>query len=169
MGSIPNGSAPLQACARPIFILRYRAAPGRRKFSTLTMSFADLLFQFMSGEPADRLQHRYRHSLQAVDIINDLCAQPMLLRDWYFSEEHCALTTRLLGEHLPEHHLFPDAQQRSPTPGSSSMPGPGAVWLLIKRSPHLFPRAATSRPRPLESMGDVYEGGIRLGDSTHHI
>ena len=32
MGSIPNGSAPLQACARLIFILRYRAAPGRRKF-----------------------------------------------------------------------------------------------------------------------------------------
>jgi hypothetical protein len=56
--------------------------------STLTMSFADLLFQFMSGEPADRLQHRYRHSLQAVDIINDLCAQPLLLRDWFFSEEH---------------------------------------------------------------------------------
>ncbi len=27
MGSIPNGSAPLQACARQIFKLRYRAAP----------------------------------------------------------------------------------------------------------------------------------------------
>jgi len=51
--------------------------------STLTMSFTDLLFQFMSGQPADRLQSRYRHSLQAVDIINDLCAQPMLLRDWF--------------------------------------------------------------------------------------
>jgi hypothetical protein len=82
--------------------------------STPTMSFADLLFQFMSGHVtmsfggpsptflfqfihSDRLQHRYRHSLQAVDIINDLCAQPLLLRDWFFSEEHCALTTRLLG------------------------------------------------------------------------
>jgi hypothetical protein len=37
----------------------------------------------MSGEPADWLQHRYRHSLQAVDVINDLCALPMLLRDWF--------------------------------------------------------------------------------------
>jgi hypothetical protein len=68
--------------------------------STLTMSFAYLLFQFMSGEPADRLQHRYRHSLQAVDIINDLCAQPLLLRDWHFSEEHFALTTRLSPKRL---------------------------------------------------------------------
>ena len=37
MGSIPNGSAPLQACARQIFdscsrILWFWAAPGRRKF-----------------------------------------------------------------------------------------------------------------------------------------
>ncbi len=38
MGSIPNGSAPLQACARLIFILRYRAAPGRRKFPSLALS-----------------------------------------------------------------------------------------------------------------------------------
>ena len=37
MGSIPNGSAPLQACARLIFILRYRAAPGRRKFLRYAM------------------------------------------------------------------------------------------------------------------------------------
>ncbi len=64
--------------------------------ATLTMSFADL-FQFMSGEPAERLQHRYRFSLRAVEIINDLCEQPLLLRDWFFSEEHCALTARLLG------------------------------------------------------------------------
>jgi hypothetical protein len=40
--------------------------------STLTMSFADLLFQITSGEPADRLQRQYHDSLQAVDIINDL-------------------------------------------------------------------------------------------------
>jgi hypothetical protein len=32
MGSIPNGSAPLQACARQIFYSRFRAALGRRKF-----------------------------------------------------------------------------------------------------------------------------------------
>jgi hypothetical protein len=34
MGSIPNGSAPLQACARQIFYSLFRAAPGRRKFKS---------------------------------------------------------------------------------------------------------------------------------------
>jgi hypothetical protein len=65
--------------------------------STLTMSFADLIFRFMSGEPAERLQQRFSAALQAVDTINDLCAQPLVLRDWFFSEEHCHLTARLLG------------------------------------------------------------------------
>jgi hypothetical protein len=32
MGSIPNGSAPLQACARQIVYSCFRAALGRRKF-----------------------------------------------------------------------------------------------------------------------------------------
>jgi hypothetical protein len=40
MGSIPNGSAPLQACARQIFkscfrISCFRAALGRRKFANI--------------------------------------------------------------------------------------------------------------------------------------
>ncbi len=35
MGSIPNGSAPLQACARLIFFSRFRAALGRRKFGIM--------------------------------------------------------------------------------------------------------------------------------------
>jgi hypothetical protein len=65
--------------------------------STLTMTFADLLFRFMSGDPAERLQQRFCVALQAVDIINDLCVQPLLLRDWFFSEEHCHLTAGLLG------------------------------------------------------------------------
>jgi hypothetical protein len=65
--------------------------------ATLTMSFADLIFRLMSGEPVDRLQQRFRVALQAVDTINDLCAQPIVLRDWFFSEEHCHLTARLLG------------------------------------------------------------------------
>ena len=65
--------------------------------STLTMSFADLLFRCMSGEPADRLRLRFTKALQAVDIINDLCTQPLALQDWAFSEEHCYLTARLLG------------------------------------------------------------------------
>jgi hypothetical protein len=64
---------------------------------TLTMSFADLLFQCMAGEPVDRLQWRYHEALQAVDIIQELCSDPLVLREWHFSEEHCYLTTRLLG------------------------------------------------------------------------
>ena len=36
-------------------------------------------------------------SLQAIEIINDLCAQPMVLREWGFSEEHCRVTARQLG------------------------------------------------------------------------
>ena len=65
--------------------------------STLAMSFADLLFRTMSGDPVQLLQRRFSVALQAVDIINELCAQPLVLRDWFFSEEHCFLTTRLLG------------------------------------------------------------------------
>ena len=65
--------------------------------STLTMSFADLLFRCMSGEPADRLRLRFTKALQAVDIINDLCTQPLALQDWAFSEEHCYLAARLFG------------------------------------------------------------------------
>ncbi len=61
--------------------------------STLTMSFADLLFQCMAGEPVDRLQRRYHEALQAVDIIQELCSDPLALWEWHFSEEHCYLTT----------------------------------------------------------------------------
>jgi hypothetical protein len=52
--------------------------------STLTMPFADLIFRLMFGEPVERLQQRFRVVLQTVDTINDLCAQPLVLRDWFF-------------------------------------------------------------------------------------
>ena len=65
--------------------------------STLAMAFADLLFCTMSGDSTERLQQRFIIPLQAVDILNTLCAQPLVLRDWFFSEEHCYLTARLLG------------------------------------------------------------------------
>ncbi len=65
--------------------------------STLTMFFADLLFRFMSEVPADHLRRRFNASLQAIDIVHELCAQPLVLHDWSSSEEHCYLTTRLLG------------------------------------------------------------------------
>jgi len=65
--------------------------------STLAMSFADLLFCTMSGDSSERLQRRFTVPLKAVVILNTLCAQPLVLRDWFFSEEHCLLTARLLG------------------------------------------------------------------------
>ena len=46
----------------------------------------------MSGDGLQRLQQRFCLAIKAVDIINDLFAQPLLLRDWAFSEEHCHLT-----------------------------------------------------------------------------
>jgi hypothetical protein len=51
----------------------------------------------MACKPVDRLRRRYHESLQAVDIIQDLCSDPLVLREWHFSEEHCYLTARLLG------------------------------------------------------------------------
>ena len=80
--------------------------------STLTMSFADLLFLSMSGDGLQRLQQRFSLAIKAVDIIHDLCAQPLLLRDWVFSEEHCHLTTRLLGAFTG----FAGVQQCPPDP-----------------------------------------------------
>ena len=59
--------------------------------SMLTMSFADLLFRCMSDT-----QIIHNATLQAIDIIHELCAQLLVLLDWSFSEEHCSLTTRLL-------------------------------------------------------------------------
>jgi hypothetical protein len=44
-----------------------------------------------------RLQQHSHLSLQAVDFINNLCTQPLVLRDWHFPEELCHLTIRLLG------------------------------------------------------------------------
>ena len=80
--------------------------------STLTMSFADLLFLSMSGDGLQRLQQRFSLAIKAVDIINDLCAQPLLLRDWAFSEEHRHLTARMLGAFTG----FACVQQRPPDP-----------------------------------------------------
>jgi hypothetical protein len=51
----------------------------------------------MAGELVDLLQRQYHDSLQAVDIIQDLCSDPLVLREWHFPEEHCYLTARLLG------------------------------------------------------------------------
>jgi hypothetical protein len=63
--------------------------------SMLIVSFAHLLCPLMSNDRADQLQRHLNVALQAVDIINDLCTQPLAQRDWSFSEEHCCLTTLL--------------------------------------------------------------------------
>ncbi len=55
-----------------------------------------LNFSIHVGESADRLHLLYNDSLQEVDIINELCEQPLVLLEWHFSEEHCATTARLL-------------------------------------------------------------------------
>ena len=52
--------------------------------STLTMSFTALLSRCMSDKSAEHLQRRFSKALQGVDIINTLCAQPLLLREWSF-------------------------------------------------------------------------------------
>jgi hypothetical protein len=60
-------------------------------------SYGDLLFRFMPDYHADHLQLRFNVALQAINIINELCMQPLVLRDWSFSELHCYLTMLLLG------------------------------------------------------------------------
>jgi hypothetical protein len=65
--------------------------------STLTMSLCDLLFRFMSGQAERYFQRHHSISLQAVDIINDLCAQPDALQELGFSPEHCRIAARQLG------------------------------------------------------------------------
>jgi hypothetical protein len=39
-----------------------------------------------------------RHTARlAVEIINDLCVQPLVLLEWHFSQEYCATTVLLIG------------------------------------------------------------------------
>ena len=65
--------------------------------STLTMTLCDVLYRFMSNQPEQHVRERHRTSFQAVEVINDLCAQPLVLREWGFSEEHCRVTATQLG------------------------------------------------------------------------
>ena len=43
------------------------------------------------------MRERHCTTLQAIEIINELCAQPTVLDKWSFSEEHCRVTARQLG------------------------------------------------------------------------
>jgi hypothetical protein len=51
----------------------------------------------MSGELERCVRERHCTTLQAIEIINELCAQPAVLVTWDFSEEHCRVTARQLG------------------------------------------------------------------------
>ena len=55
------------------------------------------IFKFTSNHPERQVREQHRISLQAIEIINDFCAQPLVLREWGFSEEHCRVTARQLG------------------------------------------------------------------------
>jgi len=65
--------------------------------SVLTMNLCDMMFRFYSGQSETVVRQRHRTSLQAIEIINDLCTQPLVLKEWGFSEEHCHLATASLG------------------------------------------------------------------------
>mmetsp|Transcript_41001 Transcript_41001/g.85559 ORF Transcript_41001/g.85559 Transcript_41001/m.85559 type:complete len:1077 (-) Transcript_41001:1365-4595(-) len=65
--------------------------------SVLTMNLCDMMFRFYSGQSEAVVRHRHRTSLQAIEIINDLCTQPLVLREWGFSEEHCRVAAVSLG------------------------------------------------------------------------
>ena len=80
--------------------------------SVLTMSLCDMLFRFYSGQTEAQVRQRHSTALQAIEIINDLCAQPLILREWSFSEEHCRLATSLLGSFTG----FAGVQQCPPDP-----------------------------------------------------
>ena len=65
--------------------------------STLTMNLCYIVFKLCANH--DELQVRARHhiTLEAIEIINDICAQPLVLKEWGFSEEHCRVTALQLG------------------------------------------------------------------------
>ena len=65
--------------------------------STLTMTLCDIVFKFCANHDERQVRTRHRPTLEAIEIINDLCAQPLVLREWGFSEEHCRVTARQLG------------------------------------------------------------------------
>ena len=62
------------------------------------------------------MQRHHRTSLQTVDIINDLRAQPDILQELGFPSEHCRIAARQLGVFTG----FGAAQRTSPTSASSS-------------------------------------------------
>ena len=77
--------------------------------STLTMTLCDIIFKFCSNH--SERQVRARHSLTLEAIINDVCAQPLVLQERGFLEEHCKVTARQLGfftGFASLHHCQPD-------------------------------------------------------------
>ena len=63
--------------------------------SVLTMNLCDMMFRFYSGQSETVVRQRHRTSLQAVEIINELCTQPLVLKEWGFSEEQWSIVNWL--------------------------------------------------------------------------
>ena len=65
--------------------------------SVLTMNLCDMMYRFYSGQSEMVVRQRHHTSLQAIEIINELCTQPFVLKEWGFSEELCQVAVNSLG------------------------------------------------------------------------
>ena len=106
--------------------------------SVLTMNLCDMMFRFYSGQSETVVRQRHRTSLQAIEINNDLCTQPLVLKEWGFLEEHCQLATASLG----------------------TLTGVAGVQYCLPDPPHLRaalpqPRFASRMPGPKHASGKV--------------
>ena len=98
----------------------------------------------MSGESERRVRERHGTTLQAIEIINELCAQPSVLVTWGFSEEHCRVTARQLGIFTGAaglQHCAPD-----PTSLRDQLPLPAQIDEAPFLNPMLFLLLSTTFP-----------------------
>jgi hypothetical protein len=75
------------------------------------MTLCDIIFKLGSNHSERQVRARHSLTLEAIEIINDICAQPLVLQEWGFSEEHCRVTARQLGiftGFAGLHHCQPD-------------------------------------------------------------
>jgi hypothetical protein len=102
----------------------------------LAMTLFDILFKFLSNHLERHVRERHRTTLQAIEIINELCAQPLVLREWGFSEEHCRVTARQLGIFTG----FARLQQCPPDPANlrDALPLPAQIDEELFLNPMLF-------------------------------
>ena len=142
----------------------------------------------MSGQEEQYVQRHHNISLQAVEIINDLCAQPDVFTGLGVSSgalpRHCPPARRLYrlrwlaalrsGPRRPRPAFStasrarrgslsqPDdvftSQPRSSAPRSGSMPQSRTLWVMVFRPPRLFP----ARPH---GQGQQMRWAVRTEDT----